>query len=455
MTSSIVFTPLPKILGSILHKFPPLGKLFSCRFVSAACTVGLCWRFLWVCSKVVAVAGDDGTSRDLVVLVRSIRDLLSKPQRPWGDREGRAAEIGRLAAAVASHGLDGEALVRFAFGLDIAVPLCFAIAIEYSDEDPDPEAQVWVDALSLQSVVFTSGDADSGGGVAERAVRSLSVVLRWVHHAPFVDVVSGTPPSAAVAKRVLENPEIPDGVVGQYRWVADRLSEPDPSCWASSSLTAEYRLRRGRSDQASAIPEAAQVDIDASIEDIAIAIADDAVLNGHNSEREHVISNEAVTRAKAFLRAKRYSDAAALFEFLGQTDFYPRTEGLNNRGFCWIPVDPGKADYFLESALSQGYDHVSLSTYNRMCCKVGQGDLAGARFLGERYWVDQYEDAARECTLWEWDSAANEWVLTEVSDPRDAIARLAKWCAKQEGWIDREHRWEARLVALRQGGHVL
>jgi hypothetical protein len=193
------------------------------------------------------------------------------------------------------------------------------------------------------------------------------------------------------------------------------------------------------------------VELDYKTEDFALQIAD------RNASRKgdpyDPLAEQVTDKARSFLRDERYSDAAALFEFVGDHSKFKKSDCLNNRGFCWIPPDPKKAMYFLQQAASRGYQLKAVNTYNQMCCAVSLEDYPAFRAKSENYWAEEFEDERISASLWIRDEG--RWVIREVDDAREHIARLALLQAETEGWPTRVDRWTMRLEALLRGEHVV
>jgi hypothetical protein len=220
--------------------------------------------------------------------------------------------------------------------------------------------------------------------------------------------------------------------------------------WITSSLEMEYQWRRG--GEVANLPTAALVDIDFDTESIAVELAD-RNLSRKGAAESDPLASQVKEKAKKFLRQCRYSDAAALFEFIGDHTNLRKADCLNDRGFCWIPQDPKRAMYFLRQAASRRYVPQSVNVYNQMCCKLMLGEMPGVRTIADNYWARQFEDKPVLATLWRRDG--DGWRLEETTDAREFVAELALAAAESEGWPDRIERWSQRLQALRRGEYFV
>jgi hypothetical protein len=374
------------------------------------------------------------------------RDLHEEP----GEADRKQKQILALTAAVGDVGLDGEALVRFGFAQEIAVRLAVAMVLEATG-DRSGRFEEWSKALGIESALSREPQPKRDGTRSITFSSSaIQALIRWVHHAPFADIVSWCPPSEAVQKRIAESSEPAKDVRDEYRWIVDRLSGRPASKWHKRSVELEFLWRRGR--RPANLPDPALVEIPIATEEIAVEIADRALVNPSTGASPALL-DQASTQAKRFLHAGRYTEAAALFEFMGEHSLLPKVQCLNNRGFCLIPCEPINALHFLQAAAHGGYSPVAVNVYNQMCCRVALRDSSAVRALSELYWSDQFEPDASDATLWFRSGA--EWVLKETPDARALIAQLALENAMAEGWPDRVARWQKRLEALRENRYTV
>ena len=398
----------------------------------------------------------DGAARvlDLTEIVAGLREALGECSLESTESDlPKRKNILTLASAVSDAGIDGEALVRYGCAYDVAVSLAIALAVD-AIHGPSPQGRQWSRALGIGTALALPC-APRANDIAQCFARLVShvlpVLLRWVYNAPLSDIVTLSPPAPDVGRAIAEAPDPPDEVCDQYRWIADRLGGQPLTQWATKSITAEYRWRRGR--KAANLPPAVLADIPVETEVLAVALADRHLLHGQPISSIPPVAHQVDERATTFLHARRYSDAAALFEFMGETKMLPEVQCLNNRGFCWIPQEPERALHFLQRAASSGYTPVSVNVYNQMCCMVELGDAPGVRALSERYWLEQFESDPVSAKLWVRDGT--ESVLKKTADARELVAQLALENARREGWPDRVTRWQMRLDALVNGEYAI
>lgn len=337
--------------------------------------------------------------------------------------------------AINDAGLDGEAFVRYGCTHDIAVPLALALALDSWGDGPTPIGQQWVEALGIGSTLATSRHPERTTAIGELATAVFPVVCDWVYQAPFTDIIALTPPSLTTRRAIAENPEPSDDLTADYRWIKDRLSADSLDTWGLSSLTREYKWLRGQSTSLN-LPEAVLTENPATAEAVAMEIVDRNVLQGQPMSTLAPMTHQVQKQAKEFLYAERYSEAAALFEFMCAQGWMPETLCHNNRGFCLIPVDPRGGLRFLQRAASRGFSPFAVNTHNQMCCMLALDDPGALRDVAERYWCEHFEDGeAISATLWA--RKGDRWVLTHTPDARECIATLALDVAQREAWSDR------------------
>jgi hypothetical protein len=394
-------------------------------------------------------SGDESLwTLDVAGIVEALRSALGECELSCAEEHPLRKNILTLVSAVTDAGIDGEAFVRYGCTLDIAVPLAVALALDAVIDELSPEGRRWIEALGVSSVIAAAGPAGARGAVGEVATALLPTLCRWVHFAPFSDVVTLTPPSPETRQLIAESPDAPDDdLSADYKWVADRLGGGDLATWAPTSLSREYRWRRG--NQYPNLPDAVLIDIAFSVESLAVELADRHLLAGQPMSPVPSVAYQVEKRAKEFLRSDRFSEAAALFEFMCEQKWLPEALCLNDRGFCLIPAEPRRALRFLERSASLGYAPLSVNIYNQMCCKLALGDGAGVVALAEYFWSEQFEEQPMGASLWVREE--DKWVLKKTPDSREFIADLAITVAQQEGWADRAERWQMRLDALRNG----
>lgn len=386
----------------------------------------------------------------LAAAVRLLRDAVFETGLERRGDDALAKRVVTLVNAINDAGIDGEALLRYGLTFDMVVPVAVELAFDTTN-GPDALHSEWFDALGIAAVQQPNLNRREFVAVINTTVsKVLPQLVKWAYYAPFADIVNLRAPSADVLRSTGENPAPQQEVCEQYRWIVDRLSGQPVRQWQTSSLELEYQWRRG--DATANLPTAALADIDIDTDAIAIAIADRKVSRKGAAEPDPLAA-QVKEKAKEFLRQRRYSDAAALFEFMGDYTKLPKADCLNDRGFCLIPEDPKRAIYYLEQAASRKYAPRSVNVYNQMCCKFVLGELPSVRTIADYYWVREFEGDSVAATLWRLDG--NQWRLEETEDAREFVAVLALAAAESEGWPDRITRWNQRLEALRRGEHFV
>jgi hypothetical protein len=391
---------------------------------------------------------DAGTC--LAAVVRLLRDAVFETGLERRGNTALARRIVTLVNAINDVGIDGEALLRYGLKYETVVPVAVELAFD-STHGPDALYSEWFDALDITAVQQPHLNRKEFVAALNRAVsKVLPQLEKWVYHAPFADIVNLNVPSADVMRLIGDNPAPQNEVCEQYRWIVDRLSDMPVRRWATSSLELEYQWRRG--DGVANLPTAAHADCDVNVDALAVEIADRKVFRKGAPESDPLAA-QVKEKAKEFLRQRRYSDAAALFEFMGDHTNLRKADCLNDRGFCWIPEDPKRAMYFLQQAASRNYTPRSVNVYNQICCKLILDELPGVRTIAEYYWARDFENEPVFATLWRRDG--DEWRLEDTDDAREFVAELALAAAESEGWPDRVARWTQRLEALRRGEHFV
>jgi len=398
--------------------------------------------------------GDDPTRTlelelNLADVVRELRSALSELDiEDLGANLPQRKNILTYVAQITDAGLDGEAFVRYGCTHDIAVPLSLALAIDVWQDGPSPIGKRWVDALGIGSTLATRRQPERITAIGELTAAAFHFVCDWVYHAPFADIVSLNAPSRTTQRAIAESHPPAEDLTADYRWIADRLSAGSLDSWGLPSLVREYKWLRGHGTTLS-LPEGVRAETPTTPEAVAIELADRNVLQEQPMSTLAPMTHQVQNQAKAFLHARRHTEAAALFEFMCEQGWLPEALCYNNRGFCLTPVDPRRSLRFLQRAARMGFSDAAINTYNQMCCMMALDDPAGLLDTAERYWCDQFEHAPVTAHLWI--RSGPEWALTRTPDARDALATLALQIATREMRLDRVQRWEERLDALRRG----
>jgi hypothetical protein len=386
----------------------------------------------------------------LAAVIKLLRDAVVESGLERRNDDVVANRIVTLVNAINDAGIDGEALLRYGMTFETIVPVGVELAFDTTNGLEAVHSE-WFDVLGISAVQQPQLNRKEFVAAVNTAIsKVLPQLLKWVYYAPFADIVNLSVPSADVLRLAGENPPPQQEVCDQYRWIVDRLSGRPARQWQTASLELEYQWRRG--DEVASLPTAALVDIEVETDAIAIQIADRKVSRKGTVESEP-LENQVKEKAKEFLRQRRYSDAAALFEFMGDYANLPKAECLNDRGFCWVPEDPKRAMYFLEQAAKKKYSPRSVNVCNQMCCKLILGELPSVRSIAEYYWARDFENDSVDATLWRRDG--DQWRLEEATDAREFLAELALAAAESEGWPERIVRWTQRLEALRKGEHFV
>ncbi|WP_141216136.1 MULTISPECIES: hypothetical protein [Nocardiaceae] len=359
--------------------------------------------------------------------------------------------------ALSDRGVDGESLVRYGLGFNVVAPVAVSLAVEQifgEGMGSVPDTKRWRSVLNLDTVL-TAGTAGSRPApnheIGRLVGKVIPTLLRWVHWAPITDILSLTPPSTEQIEDLSSSTEPDVNVVEQYMWLVDRWTEPRLAAWYPKSI--EYEFRWLREVAVNPCPIELMTERSISIDEIAIEYTERNLMRGdmEGLVQRHQLRVQAQVHAEAFLRDQRYTDAAALFEFMGGQFDEPDANCLNNQGFCLIPESPRRALHYIEAGVDRGYDVPSVSAYNKMCCHVILGNSLDARQVADFYWSEEFDDEPQGATLWQ--RRGDQWVLVWVDDTRLAVAEFAIKLAQDEGWPARVQRWTKRIEALSRGEH--
>ncbi|MDV6244767.1 hypothetical protein [Rhodococcus opacus] len=373
---------------------------------------------------------------------------------------GRVRAVRQYVDELTSRGIDGESVVRYGLTIELVAPVAVSLAMERvfgPSSRQLPDADEWRERLELDSVLNSAGspagsEPDQGKRVNRHIAQILPRLIKWANYASLDSLVTLSVPTEGEARRSCEAPDPDHEVTRQYRWLVERLTQPDLSRWSTSAIELEYRWNCGALP--APCPHQLMTERQVRQERLAIEYANRRLLQTiHEAPGAKRLEHQVYRQAKSFLRDRRHTEAAALFEFLGGRSDGPDPASLNNQGFCLVPVDPLRALHYLDASSSRGYTPAVVNAYNRMCCHLGLANNLDARLIAEYYWSEQFEPDAISATIWLLEEG--DWRMTEVSDVRISLASLALHIAETEGWPDRRARWSQRLTELRNGSHVI
>lgn len=206
-----------------------------------------------------------------------------------------------------------------------------------------------------------------------------------------------------------------------YVWLCYRAVEEDLTRWPDSALFLEYRWRNEL--EPSHFPEHVLTeegpDSNLLNEQIAFRAATEKMTNISKADESAELLWQLQDTAVSFLGKSRAREAAALFEF--HTKRYPGdARGLNNWGFCKIPLDPGSALALLQQAEHLGFDDKLVNVYNQICCLVRLNRIGEALDRAESYWQRELEDdlgGFQHPGGWVWIASEGElWAVSNFVD---------------------------------------
>lgn len=376
--------------------------------------------------------------RPVQSLIAALERALSTVPRTTIDLEIRSQTVKNAIRALGRLGVDGESLLRYGLANRAFFPVLMgAMAYVPATEIPIDMAS-WGRELDLDPGVAHADDPDADRWL--RTAKVLHRLERWVEHAPMADILSLRAPDTELAREIRLASAAAADVRGPYVWLIQRTNVEALDRWATESLHYEYRwqndLEHGLFSQAA----------------LASSGPPTVLLNGEIARRavqprtEELEADEQLfwalqETAVEFLRAKKYVEAAALFEF-HQKRHQDDARTLNNLGFCTIPSSASRALHWFEVAASDGYASTAINIYNQCCCLEDLNRGGEALDRAENYWQRQRQDQPSAGFLWLREN--EEWELHADCDPEQALVKLAVRVSTSLGRQDRASRWESR-----------
>jgi tetratricopeptide (TPR) repeat protein len=405
-----------------------------------------------------------------VSLVSALRVALQEA-RPsdlvdHGDRPSLRSIVDELTA----RGFDGDSLVRFGLMPEIAVAVFahvivhwFPLLEETSSDIPVEvsltqislempplpvlEENAWRTLLAPRVEAMYGPFPKSENPSFETLVRVISAVsneiVAWVAASPLDNLLTLQAPPAdfldSLSKADTELP--PTNVLNEYRWVVERFSLTRLTQWSTSSLHLEHEWQNGR--QPASCSDSIMSDRNVTGSELTAEIARRAVQERNSQPMfkqvglGSAVASKMQSRAIELLRAKRFREAATLYEFAVSQD--PKDPHLiNNLGFCLIRENPREALKHLQEAHRLGYTPIGVNIYNRAFCHVLLSEFRTALDLIEANWSQIAETPA---TLWILESEGP--ALKEGAGCKEQIVALALASARHLGDMKAVCKWEA------------
>ncbi|MFC9250049.1 hypothetical protein [Amycolatopsis thailandensis] len=404
------------------------------------------------------------TSWRTVSLVTALRSALMRDTGSGSpEAHDQATYLRQITDELTARGLDGDSLVRFGLGPELAsavlgqampywLPALRVVPGPAAEHDPDPEPeppwphpQTWESVLGplLEAEKGLTRDLDASRTNIEQVVGAvMSMAYPWALSAPLDDLLALKPPSVEQLRSARQEPRPDTSVLEEYRWIINRFAETHLSDWSTPSLHREHKWRAGH--YPAPCPESLMPDRDIVDHDLNAEIARRAVDAGPSTTHagrpaglNRTMLSKLSMRALDLLRIGRTRDAAALFEFALNESPHD-AELLNNLGFCLIPDDPRAALSRLEEAIQRGYEHIAINLYNRALCRLLLGDLRGCIYMITEAWpLGEGELASL------WSPGPHGLKLAQPVDTQHELARLAHRAASTLGDLDAAEYWSA------------
>jgi hypothetical protein len=424
-----------------------------------------------------------------VSLVSALRASLQEARPVGVDDPAVRTNRRPIVDELTARGFDGDSLVRFGLTPEIVVAVFAQLLVHWVPTLSEPPVGLSPDEshqVPLEQIMFdmpaipvsetngwrhllaarieaqfgpiASGDRGfpSFEGMMKIIHGLMQEVIPWIFSSPLDELLALRPPSVEYLDSLGEAdiPPLEGGVHSEYRWLVERFSFTRISQWSTSSLHLEHEWLAG--NQPSSCPDEIMRDRLVLREELTTEIARRAIQQQNSGPVFKQDSGSAFSqvglgaamaakmqsRAVELLRANRFREAAALYEFAVTQD--PRDpDSANNLGFCLIREDPREALNQLQRAHMLGYAAVSVNVYNRSLCHVILRDFRAALDLIEANWS---KASSMMATLWVF--GADGLVLEESLESRTQLAKLALRAADNLGDVNAIRRWGIVLEEL-------
>jgi hypothetical protein len=395
-----------------------------------------------------------------VSLVTAIRGLVRwSPAEPlaWPSHVANpAASLEAFGAAtdeLTRRGLDADSLVRYGMRNEITGVLAGMLVVSDLGLGADDLAmQRGADLDAWRKVLGPlPGVKPSTEEVSARRLHAVSAaavaayvppILGWVATAPLNDLMTLSPPSEIRQGRQVPASSDPK-VCQRYAWLVDRFATTSARDWLTGSLQYEYRWINDL--EPPPCPPMLMGDREVDLNALSAELARRSALSiGGEPDPESMLASEIDRHARVLLRAKRYREAAALFEFASLRRPLD-ADVRNNLGFCLVPENPAQALDALRAAAHMGYAPAAVNVHNQACCHLILGQPRSAVGVAEEYW--KVISQAGGAMLWHWDPS-QPVKLMDVDDANVAIAELMARLSAVQGWREEESRWLERTRQL-------
>lgn len=391
-------------------------------------------------------------------LVTALKGILGKePQFDQGSQSGRVSAFRAAADELTRRGLDGISLVRYGMWDAVASSVINVLTqstvgdIERPGGRSRSDAEAWWAVLALgERPVFSDTPplSEAHSLMANTIERGLARLVNWIVTAPVQDLVELIPPAEVIPEPPSED-FFDDDLLEQYKWAVDHFSSTFYSEWSTSSLHYAHRWLAGHEVP----PCAADLMDDRRIDRVKLndEIARRAATRSHRRSNklsiDGLLAYEMTRYATTLLTAKRYREAAAIFEFALSQKAYDGSF-TNNLGFCLIPESPLEALGHLRAAAEMNYYRLAVNVYNQMCCHIALRRPRDALAIAGARWQSIRSASPLDAILWNRQDLDRTWVIFRTEDDRASVAQLAMDLAHHEGWQENEATWREHREQL-------
>ncbi|TPF79953.1 MULTISPECIES: hypothetical protein, partial [unclassified Bifidobacterium] len=312
-------------------------------------------------------------SFDIRSCFQALGEALSRPLNAnQGDAPLRSQIITGALRILEKYGL-AEDVLRYGFASHVTIPLLFrAMGLAPNDLYPEQLMDRW------RQILLKGSCHDATRTLSDRYM----MLTKWMASANLKDIIELKSPSDDEWDKLRLTPSEDAAVSEQYQWLCDRYLIPDPNAWLTTSLHREYRYIVD--NEIGDFPERAVTRIPIRQSELIEIIARRAVYSSDESILKDHLYTQVYESALAYLKKDNYEQASTLFDFFLRQ--YPgNLAALNAKGFCLIPVDPGKAEKMIRQAIDSGLKPRNLGEYNICFCQLLQGKVSQTLQNAEKY----------------------------------------------------------------------
>ncbi|WP_140489300.1 M48 family metallopeptidase [Bifidobacterium sp. UTBIF-68] len=372
-------------------------------------------------------------SFDIRSCFQALGEALSRPLNAnQGDAPLRSQIITGALRILEKYGL-AEDVLRYGFASHVTIPLLFrAMGLAPNDLYPEQLMDRW------RQILLKGSCHDATRTLSDRYM----MLTKWMASANLKDIIELKSPSDDEWDKLRLTPSEDAAVSEQYQWLCDRYLIPDPNAWLTTSLHREYRYIVD--NEIGDFPERAVTRIPIRQSELIEIIARRAVYSSDESILKDHLYTQVYESALAYLKKDNYEQASTLFDFFLRQ--YPgNLAALNAKGFCLIPVDPGKAGKMIRQAIDSGLKPRNLGEYNICFCQLLQGKVSQTLQNAEKYWCEfrGHDTETTPAVLWSMGSNGKP-VLISTESVDSSLTRLCANAADSIGDNERQEMWWKR-----------